>query len=108
MEVKVYLTKGGAEGIVNGRSLYSWDFGVTTEDLPQFGIKLATVEVELPEPKLAAEKAIAALEAELQATRANAYKEERELQERIAKLLALPAPEQHLHIVRSENDDIPF
>lgn len=99
MKLKVYLTAAGAEEIALGRQPTYYNYGIRPAEgedwvtsLPEHAILLGEVEVTLPTPQLAAERAKARLEKELQELRTQAYVQEKEVQQRINNLLALPAP----------------
>lgn len=99
MKLRIYLTPDGAESLATGHNLWPWHFScrVVSEegllDPPVEGaVQIGEAEVELPSAIDLAAIAEKKLRARLQEIRAEAYQEERKVQERLDKLLALPAP----------------
>lgn len=99
MKLKIYLTPDGAEALATGNRVWPWHFSCRevaedeTFDPPVEGaMEIGETEVIFPSSETLIGVAEKKLKAKLQEIRAEAYQEEREVQERLDKLLALPAP----------------
>lgn len=109
MKLQIFLTADGCETLVKGGTLYSWNFNIrlaedgTIETPPAHAIFLREVEVSLPKEAAMRHCAEQKLKERLKDIRAEAYVQEKEVQERLQNLLALPAP-----TAQELDDDIPF
>jgi len=91
MKVTLYLDKDGCERHARGFDIYNWDIAVRLDDreAPDNSILLGEVEVEMPHSDDAAAIAVKMLKQKMADIRAEAYKEELEVKDRLDKLLSI-------------------
>lgn len=121
MKLRITIDASGMETLARGGTLYSWHFPVQLPDaegnFPNLTdtdrIVCPEVEVKLPSTIECAMLARTKLEKQIADVRANAYKEERELQTRINDLLMIghEAPKETPAAAieaADSSDDLPF
>lgn len=102
MKMQVYLNADGCEKVALGQKPQYYEWGICPYenpytpgkvfDIPKGSFKVLEVEVRTPRASEVDQLAVAALKEKLQQSYVAAAAEQKELQERINKLLALPAP----------------
>jgi hypothetical protein len=96
MKITISINSDGLEALAKGGKLYPWHFSVTipesslyAEPNPKHIVVAQDVEISIPSTEEAATKAVEHLKSRMADVRAEAYKEEMELQTRINDLLMI-------------------